>query len=97
MLGVVFVISVESGEVLDYEVKSKFRFECKARGHWDKNGDCYKSWYLSHENICSINRTSSSESMEKVAAVEMFGQSISLHNLKYIYNLCWRWRLLLIW
>ena len=97
LLGVVFVISVESGEVLDYEVKSKFRFECKARGHWDKNGDCYKSWYLSHENICSINRTSSSESMEKVAAVEMFGQSISLHNLKYIYNLCWRWRLLLIW
>ena len=72
---VVFVISVESGEVLDYlyEVNSKFCFECKARGHWDKNSDCYKSWYLSHENICSINHASSSESMEKAAAVEMFG------------------------
>ena len=34
-------------------------------------------------NVCSINDTSSSESMEKAAAVEMFGRSISLHNPKY--------------
>ena len=81
MLRVVFVISVESGEVLDYEFKSKFCFECKTRGHWDKNSDCYKNWL--HENIYSIKHTSSSESIEKAAAVEMFGQSISLHNLKY--------------
>ena len=82
-LGVVFTISVKSGEVLDSEVKFKFCFEYKARGHWDKNSDRFKSWYLSHEIVCSINHTSSSESMEKAAAVEMFGQSISLHNLKY--------------
>ena len=82
-LGVVFTISVESWEVLDYEVKSKFCFEYKARGHWDKNSDRFKSWYLSQEIVCSINHTSSPESMEKAAAVEMFGQSISLHNLKY--------------
>lgn len=31
LLGVVFIIPVESGEVLDYEVKFEFRFECKAR------------------------------------------------------------------
>ena len=36
MLGVVFIISVESGEVLGYEVRSKFCFECKGRGHWEK-------------------------------------------------------------
>ena len=34
-------------------------------------------------NVCSINDTSSSESMEKAAAVEMFGRSISLHKPKY--------------
>ena len=43
----------------------------------------FKSWYLSHENICSMNHTPSSESMEKAAAVEMFGRSISLHNYKH--------------
>ena len=83
LLGAAFIISVESGEVLGCEVKSKFCFECKARGHWDKNNDRYKRWYLSHENICSINHTSSFESMGKAAAVEMFGWSISLHNLNY--------------
>ena len=80
---VVLIISVESGEVLDYEVKSNFCFECKARGHWDKNKDCYKSWYLPHQNMCSVNHTTSSESMEKATAVEMFDRSISLHNLEY--------------
>ena len=84
LLGVVFIISVESGEVLDYEVKSKFCIECKARGHWDKNSDRYKRWYLSHENICSINHTSSLESMGKAAAVEMFGWSINLNYTTYV-------------
>ena len=36
LLGVVFIISVESGEVLGYEVRSKFCFECKGREHWEK-------------------------------------------------------------
>ena len=83
LLGVAFIISVEPGEVLHYEVKSKFCFGCKEGGHRDKNSDRYISWYLSHESICSINHTSSSESMEKAAAVKMFGRSIRLHNLKY--------------
>ena len=83
MLGVAFIISVESGEVLDYEFTSTFCFECKAKGHWDKNGDCHKSWYLSHESICIINSTLLSKLMEKVATVETFCQSFSIHNLKY--------------
>ena len=83
MLWVVFVISVESGEVLYNEVKSKFCFKCNARGQWDKNTDHYKSWYLSHENICRINHTSLSESVEIFATVEMLRRSFNLHNLKY--------------
>ena len=59
LLGVVFIISVESGEVVDNEVKSKFCFKCNARGQWDKYSDHYKSWYLSYENIYKINDTSS--------------------------------------
>ena len=65
-LGVVFTISVESGEVLGSEVKFKFCFEYKARGHWHKNSDRFKSWYLSHEIVCSINHTSSLSQWKKL-------------------------------
>ena len=75
LLGVVFLMSTESREVLDYEVKYKFCFECIKRGHWNKNKDRYISWYFSHEkNICSINHIPSSDSMEKAAAVKIFGR-----------------------
>ena len=42
LLGVVYLISIETGEVLDYEVKSKVCYEYKARSHWDKIKDKYK-------------------------------------------------------
>lgn len=34
--GVVFIISVDTGEVLDYETKCKHCFECRVRSKWDK-------------------------------------------------------------
>ena len=36
LLGVVFIISVDTGEVLDSEVKCKHFFECRVRCKWDK-------------------------------------------------------------
>lgn len=38
-IGVVFVISVETGEILDYEVKSLFCHECKARSSCDQESE----------------------------------------------------------
>ena len=57
LLGAVFIISIETGEVLDYEVKCKYCFECKSRGKWDKQSARYisSSWYESHREDCSIN------------------------------------------
>ena len=43
-LGVVCIISVDTGEVLDFKVKCKDCFECRVHGKWDKNSDKYKSW-----------------------------------------------------
>ena len=40
-IGVVFVISVDSGEILDYEIKSMFCHECKAHAQ-DQESDEYK-------------------------------------------------------
>ena len=81
--GVVFVMAVETGEVLDYEVKSKVCFECKARAKWDKESEKFKSWFDKHKNKCLINHTLSSEAMEKEAAITIFKRSVEKHKLKY--------------
>ena len=80
-LGVVFVISVDTGEILDYEVKSLFCHECKEHTNWDVESEKYKQWKESHD--CQINHKGSSEEMEAVAAVEIFSRSIEKRKLKY--------------
>ena len=84
LLGVVFIISVDTGEVLDYEIKCKHCFECRSRSKWDKNSEKYQTWYNQHESECSVNHLKSSESMEKEAAIEMFLRSVDKRGLKYI-------------
>ena len=37
LLGVVFIIFVDTGEVLHFEVKCKHCFECMVRGEWHEN------------------------------------------------------------
>ena len=81
-IGVVFVISVATGEILDYEVKSLVCYECRAREHMDRDSEEYKAWKASHTN-CHINHSTSSEDMEASAAVEMFGRSVEKLHLKY--------------
>ena len=61
LTGVVFVISVDTGEFLDYLVLSKSCQSCTL-----KKGKCtdeeFKGWLLEHE--CDINFTGSSPVME---------------------------------
>ena len=74
MIGVIFVIS---GCVLDYVVKIKHWQECKS------NSNATKEWKKKHEKTCCINYVGSSGAMETDVAVEMFLNSIDMHNLKY--------------
>ena len=80
--GVVFVMAVETGEVLDYETKSKVCFQCKAKTKWDKESEKCKKWVDEHKNNCPVNHTLSSEAMEKDAAIRIFKHSIEKHKLK---------------
>ena len=82
-IGVTFIISVDTGEVLDYCVKSLFCHECKAHGNMNAESEEYQSWKECHEPVCQINHAGSSEEMEAALATEMFGRSISECNLKY--------------
>ena len=64
MLGVAFVISVDNGEVLDFEVKYKHCFECRVHSKWDKNSDKWKTGQV-NEKECSINHEKSVDKYRK--------------------------------
>ncbi len=81
MFGVVFAISIDSGEVLDYEVLSKF---CKVCSNFEtKKGDeDYFRKFNEHKNSgqCKINYEGSSNAMEVTGAIRLWRRSnISLN------------------
>ena len=77
ILGMVFVMSIDTGHVLDYSVKSLYCFKCK------KNPNASVSWKEKHAESCSINHAGISGAMEKDGAVEIFTLSVEKHNLRY--------------
>lgn len=89
-IGVVFVIAVKTGEILDYEVRSLICQECSSHEQWDKLLPAYLEWKESHRPQCQVNHEGSSEEMEAQGAVEIFGRSIEKRGL--MYCVCWRWR-----
>ena len=82
-IGVVFILSVRSGEVLDYEVLSHICHECLAHKNLDKSSDSYKNWWKVHAQSCQINHTGSSGGMETEGAIAMFKRSLEKHRLVY--------------
>ena len=61
----VFVISVDTGEVLDYDVESKLCMECTRRKKmYGEESDEYKAWFEGHKDKCTRSHTGSSGSME---------------------------------
>ena len=79
-IGVVFLISVDTGEILDAIVKSLFCTECSKH---DTSIPGYNAWYEAHKLNCEINHTGSSASMETKGAMEMFRRSIENRQLMY--------------
>ena len=77
LLGMVFLISVETGQVLDYCIKCLFCHECK------KHPDATQAWKDTHAPNCKVNHEGSSGAMEKEWAIEMFTRSIDKYNLCY--------------
>ncbi|XP_065051289.1 uncharacterized protein LOC135680963 [Rhopilema esculentum] len=82
-VGVVFVISVRTGQVLDYVIKSLFCHECKSHEKDDKDTAKYKNWHQKHVGHCHINHEGASGNMEVDGAVEIFTRSIEKRFSKY--------------
>ena len=83
-IGVVFVMSVRTGAVLDYVIKSKTCNECRCHEKDDKETDQYKYWHENHKSRCEINHEGSSGEMEASGAIEIFLRSIESRGLQYI-------------
>ena len=77
LLGVVLAISIDTGCVIDYEVKSLVCFTCK------KNKDASAEWKDAHTKSCCINHEGSSGKMEKDGTVSIFLRSVETRKLRY--------------
>ena len=82
-IGAVFLLSVRTGEVLDYQVLSHVCYECMAHGNYKKDSVEYQNWWDSHAQVCQINHTGSSGDMETKGAITMFTRSTEKHRLLY--------------
>ena len=84
-IGVVFVLSVVTGEILDYQVKSLVCHMCsKALCKVKDNEKDLLKWREKHNENCQINHKGSSDSMESAAAIELFCRSVERRKLKYV-------------
>ena len=77
LVGMVFVISIDTGQVLDYVVKCLFCQKCKSH----KNAT--DEWKSKHKAERCVNHEGSSGAMEKEGTIEMFLRSIEKHQLQY--------------
>ena len=82
-IGIVFVISARTGEVLDYVVKSLVCHTCMKHQQDDKTSKDYINWWELHKPSCLINHSGSSDGMESEGACEIFLRSIEKNSLKY--------------
>ena len=86
--GVGIVISVDTGEVLDFASLPKVCGECKKRKRHDPDDDTYKAWYENHKHNCQQNYDGSSTSMETAIACILWERSLEMHNFRYRYMVC---------
>ena len=81
-IGVVFVIAIKTGEVLDYKIKSLYCHQCNMN---KKIKSCaeFECWFEQHKAECAINHFGSSASIETEAAVDIFLRSVEKRSLRY--------------
>ena len=79
----VFVVSVKTGEIIDYSIKSLVCHQCTKHDKYDNNSVTYKNWRKKHNQHCNINHEGSSSRMEDDGAIEISLRSIEKRKLIY--------------
>ena len=90
LTGVVFVISVDTGEVLDYHVLCKECRKCTLKRNQCQSDEEFAEWQIEHlaSNDCDINFAGSSPAMEAEGATVVWSRSVELHNIRYKWMVC---------
>ncbi|CAF4884596.1 unnamed protein product [Rotaria sp. Silwood1] len=84
--GIVFLIDVQSGYCIDYEVMSLYCEVCQMKKPKLRN-EQFDKWYKKHQKFCYKNYDGTSKSMEKEGAVRLFQRSLG-NGLRYKYMVC---------
>ncbi|KAK7104241.1 hypothetical protein V1264_018995 [Littorina saxatilis] len=82
-VGATTIIGLETGKVLDTEVKSKKCKSCQCWATRDKNSERYQQWEADHPMECTKNHEGSSGSTESASDRDMFLRSVQHHDLRY--------------
>lgn len=80
--GTTAAISLETGQVLDYEILNKVCYECR---HWKNVPDSNpkkKAWADKHSQVCPINYSGSAPGMEAAGACRMWQRSEEKNRLR---------------
>lgn len=90
LIGVFFVISLDTGEVLDYHILSKSCQKCLRKKSQCEDDDAFLEWKREHEasGQCDINYTGSSPGMEAEAASVIWNRSLEKHKMRYKWMVC---------
>ena len=81
--GVVTAISISSGKVLDFQVKSKKCKACERKSTLNRESLAYLQWQLRHSAHCAINHKGSSGSMEVEGLRDIFQRSEPNYGVRY--------------
>ena len=82
LYGVVSILSITNGKVLDTEVMSK---ECRECMQWEgkEHSDSFNDWWESHQHACAANFSGSSGAMDSEGCLAIFKRSEEKHGLIY--------------
>lgn len=84
--GLVFVIDVQSGLCIDFEVMSLYCEAC-AKKRLELSRTNFAIWYKKHKPFCSKNYDGTSKSMEKQGVIKLYQKSL-INGLRYKYMVC---------
>ena len=80
--GIVTIIAWESGQVLDFEIKSKRCNVCACQKE-GMDPEAFMEWWEGHQAFCGCDHFGSSPAMECEAATDLFLQSEKELSLRY--------------
>ena len=84
--GFAFLISVDTGEVLDFGFMLKLCWECNNQ-NMVKDSEEFQQWFDNHRNYCSKNYDGTSGNMEIQIAKDLWARSLDF-GLRYKYMVC---------